>query len=175
MQQIPELRYQKQDCSLTLREGIAEFHRYLAALGREQMRDKGSSRLLLEHDATHVIFGMDTTLEQEAGLDTWLLFGCQYQLSYLRGYGKLPEIKAVYEALVSELGWSLFPRLYWKTLGLKWRVFRQTRKMTRKWPFRFPDEWLDRPVNELRAEHGLVILDVDQRETGVPLVWSGVY
>ena len=72
------------------------------------MRDKGSSRLLLEHDATHVIFGMDTTLEQEAGLDTWLLFGCQYQLSYLRGYGKLPEIKAVYEALVSELGWSLF-------------------------------------------------------------------
>ena len=40
--------------------------------------------------------------------------------------------------------------------------------MTRKWPFRFPDEWLDRPVNELRAEHGLVILNVDQRETGVP-------
>ena len=75
------MRYQEQDCSLTLREGIAEFHRYLAALGREQMRDKGSSRLLLEHDATHVIFGMDTTLEQEAGLDTWLLFGCQYQLS----------------------------------------------------------------------------------------------
>ena len=59
MQRIPDLRYQEQDCSLTLREGIAEFHRYLAALGREQMRDKGSSRLLLEHDATHVIFGQN--------------------------------------------------------------------------------------------------------------------
>ena len=33
---------------------------------------------------------MDTTLE-EAGLDVWLLFGCQYQLSYLREYGKLPR------------------------------------------------------------------------------------
>ena len=29
MQQTHLLRYQEQDCSLTLREGIAEFHRYL--------------------------------------------------------------------------------------------------------------------------------------------------
>ena len=45
--------------------------------------------------------------------------------------------------------------------------------MTRKWPFRFPDECLDRPVNELRAEHGLVILNVDQREPACPpLEWG---
>ena len=82
------LRNQEQDCSLTLREGIAEYHAYLGATGRKAMVDHAGSRLILEHDATHVIFGMDTSLEQEAGLDTWLVFGCQYQWRYLRGYAR---------------------------------------------------------------------------------------
>ena len=57
------LRYQEQDCGLTLREGIAEYHAYLKAIGRKAMVDRADSRLILEHDATHVIFGMDTSLE----------------------------------------------------------------------------------------------------------------
>ena len=90
------LQYQQQDCAMTLREGIAEYRAYLTVIDRKIMVDSSESRLLLEHDATHVIFGMDTTLEQEAGLDSWLLWGCQWRLSYIRGYGKLPEIKALY-------------------------------------------------------------------------------
>lgn len=175
MPAAPLLHYQQQDCPLTLREGLAEYHRYLAAIDRKQMVDSEGSRLLMEHDATHVIFGMDTTLEQEAGLDTWLLFGCRYRLSYLRAYGKLPEIKALYKALIGELGWSALLRLYWKTRGLKWRIFRQTRKMSHKWPFQFPEDWLDRPINELRAQHGVVILNETARDAGVPLQWSGAY
>ena len=84
------LRYQQQDCDLTLGEGVAEYHAYLEAIGRKAMVDHAGSRLILEHDATHVIFGMDTSLEQEAGLDTWLIFGCQYRWRYLRGYAQLP-------------------------------------------------------------------------------------
>ena len=64
------LRYQQQDCGLTLREGIAEYHAYLGAIGRKAMGDHAGSRLILEHDATYVIFGMDTSLEEEDGLDT---------------------------------------------------------------------------------------------------------
>ena len=88
------LRYQDPECALTLREGIAEYRSYLRHIGRKAMVDSEGSRLILEHDATHVIFGMDTSLEQEAGLDTWLLFGCQFQWRYVRGYAQLPEIKA---------------------------------------------------------------------------------
>ena len=55
-----DLRYQQQDCDLSLREGIAEYHAYLEAIGRKAMVDHAGSRLILEHDATHVIFGMDT-------------------------------------------------------------------------------------------------------------------
>ena len=65
------------------------------------MVDSQDSRLILGN-ATHVIFGMDTSLEQEAGLDTWLLFGCQFNWRYLRGYAQLPEIKALYKALMAE-------------------------------------------------------------------------
>ena len=38
------LRYQEQDCGLTLREGIAEYHAYLEAIGRKAMVDHAGSR-----------------------------------------------------------------------------------------------------------------------------------
>ena len=160
---------------MTLREGVEEYRAYLAAIERKIMVDTSESRLLLEHDATHVIFGMDTSLEQEAGLDSWLLWGCQWRLVYIRAYGNLPEIKALYRALIKEFGWRGLPRLYWKTLGLKWRVFRRSRSMSKKWPYQFPDPWLDKSINELRHEHGLIILNEEERWAGAPLAWSGHY
>ena len=118
---------------------------------------------------------MDTTLEQEAGLDSWLLWGCQWRLSYIRGYGKLPEIKALYRALIKEFGWLGFFRLYWKTLRLKGRVFKRSRSMAKKWPYEFPAAWLDRSIIELRQEHGVIILNEEERSVGEPLAWSGHY
>ena len=169
------LQYQQQGCAMTLREGIAEYRAYLTAIDRKIMVDSSESRLLLEHDATHVIFGMDTTLEQEAGLDSWLLWGCQWRLSYIRGYGKLPEIKALYRGLIKEFGWLGLFRLYWKTLRLKGRVFKRSRSMAKKWPYEFPAAWLDRPISELRQEHGVIILNEEERSVGEPLAWSGHY
>lgn len=170
-----DLRYQQQDCQLTLREGVAEYHSYLRSINRKAMVDGEGSRLILEHDVTHVIFGMDTSLEQEAGLDTWLLFGCQFKWRYLRGYSQLPEIKALYQALIAEGGWRLFLRLYWKCFGLKWRVLRRTRRMSHKWPFQFPEAWLDQPILALRDRHGISILSREERDTGDLIEWSGQY
>ena len=167
------LRYQEQDCGLTLRGGIAEYRAYFTVIGREAMVDHASSRLILEHDAAHVIFGMDTSLEQEAGLDTWLIFGYQWQ--YLRGYAQLPEIKALYKPLTKDGGWLFLIRLFWKCLGLKWRIIRRTRRMTHKWPFQFPEEWLDHPVVALRAQHGISTLTPEERATCDSLQWSGQY
>ena len=169
------LRYQQQGCDFTLREGIAEYRAYLEAIGRKAMVDHAGSRPILEHDATHVIFGMDTSLEQEAGLDTWLIFGCQYRWRYLRGYAQLPEIKALYKALTKNGGWFLLLRLYLKCIGLKWRIIRRTRRMTHKWPFQFPEAWLDQSIASLRAQHGISILTLEERATGDLLEWSGQY
>lgn len=169
------LLYQQQHCELTLSEGVEEYRSYLRDIDRKAMVDGEDSRLILEHDATHVMFGMDTSLEQEAGLDTWLLFGCQFKWRYLRGYSELPEIKALYQALMAEGGWRLFLQLYWKCLGLKWRIFRRTRRMSQKWPFQFPEEWLALPISALRERHGIDILTYEERDTGDLLEWSGQY
>jgi hypothetical protein len=172
---LMNLRYQQQDCSLTLREGVEEYRAYLSVIGRKAMTDKEGTRLILEHDVSHVIFGMDTSLEQEAGLDTWVLLGCQFRWRYIRRYSNLPEIRALYRSLVADCGWSLFPRLYWKCLGMQWRIFRRTRKMKSKWPFQFPEAWLDQPVAMLREEHGVSILTPEERETGEVVQWNGRY
>ena len=73
---------------------MAEYHRYLRDIDRKAMIDGEGARHILEHDVTHVIFGMDTSL----------LFGCQFKWRYLRGYAQLPEIKALYQALITEGG-----------------------------------------------------------------------
>ena len=57
--------------------------------------------------------------------------------------------------------------------GEAWAV--QHRRMSRKWPFEFPEEWLDRSIASLRAQHGITVLTDEERETGDLLQWSGHY
>ena len=44
--------------------------------------------------------------------------------------------------------------------------------MNKKWPFQFPDEYLDRRINELREEYGIEILKEDDKKIK-KLIWSG--
>ena len=108
-----DLRYQQQHCELTLRQGLAEYHRYLAAIGRKAMVDRAGSRLILTRRHPRDIRHGYVT---RAG--GWLghlaAVRCRYEWRYLRGYAQLPDIKALYRALISEKGWFLFPMLYWK-------------------------------------------------------------
>ena len=63
------LNFQNQDCNTSLQEGIEEYRSYLRKNNRyvlgEQVSDSEKWGILC-HDATHVIFGLDTTLEEEA-------------------------------------------------------------------------------------------------------------
>ena len=75
------LNFQNQDCNTSLQEGIDEYRSYLRINNRyvlgEQVSDSEKWGILC-HDATHVIFGLDTTLEEEAMLDCWVFFGGNY-------------------------------------------------------------------------------------------------
>ena len=113
------LSFKNQNCSLTLREGIEEYNDYLRANGKEVLAQLRDSSIVQDHDVTHVIFGLDTTLEEESLLDTWVLWCCSYRLSHLMSYSKQPEIKDLYKKLLREVGIFKFLNLSCPTTSLQ--------------------------------------------------------
>ena len=96
------LEYQKQDCELTLAQGLDCYYNSFPD-SKEVFKDnEKSGTLLRDHDSTHVIFGLDISIEQEAILDTWVLWGCKFKWKYLLGYSKLPQITELQKRLFKE-------------------------------------------------------------------------
>jgi len=65
--------------------------------------------------------------------------------------------------LVSELGLTFIPKLYWRNKHVIWTVIRHTRRMKKKWPFELPSTLLDRRLNDLREEYGITVLTSEQK------------
>ena len=70
------LSFKEQNCDFTLGEGIKEYNEYLVLNDKKVLPQLKDSSIVMDHDATHVIFGLDTTLEEESLLDTWVLWCC---------------------------------------------------------------------------------------------------
>ena len=85
-----DISFQDQSCDLTLEEGLEEYRAYLQTNGKKQLIDKPGSQIIRDHDATHVSFGLDTSIEQESLLDSWVLRGCHWKLQELFAYQNLP-------------------------------------------------------------------------------------
>ena len=63
---------------------------------------------ILGHDATHVIFGLDTSLEEEAMLDCWVIFGggvFKVVKEFYKGSLDLKETNKKVFALTKEVGY----------------------------------------------------------------------
>jgi len=119
-----------------------------------------------------VIFGLDISIDQEAILDTWVFWGCSFKWKYLLGYSKLPEIKELNKKLFKEFGVKGFLKLYWNNIGIKRKVFSKTFKMSKKWPFQVPEEYLKVKISKLRKIHGIDILTSGELNYS-PTHWSG--
>tara|TARA_B100000073_G_scaffold323540_1_gene305705 strand:+ start:304 stop:810 length:507 start_codon:yes stop_codon:yes gene_type:complete len=158
------LEYQKQNCNLTLRDGLDCYYKSFPESTEVLMDTQDSGTMMRDHDSTHVIFGLDISLEQEAILDTWVLWGSKWKLKYLLGYNKLPQIKQLTKDLFKELGILGFLKLYWRVLGIKRRVVFKTFKMKKKWPFKVPEEYLSMKISDLREIHGIEVLLPEEME-----------
>ena len=152
------LEYQDQNCSLTLQEGLNCYYEAFPESTEIFKDNAGSGTLLRDHDCTHVIFGLDISIEQESILDTWVLWGSKWELRYLLGYQKLPQIKQLYKNLVNEIGYFGFIKILWKLGGIKRKVIFRTFKMRKKWPFKMPEKYLSMKISDLREMHGIKVL-----------------
>ena len=166
------LEYQKQNCDLTLAEGLQCYYDSFPKNKEIFVDTEGSETLLRDHDCTHVIFGLDISLDQEAILDTWVLWGSKFKWSYLLGYNRLPQIKELTKYLFKELGVMGFLKLYWNVMAVKRKVIFKTFKMKKKWPFQVPERYLNMKISDLRKMHGIVVLKKEDLNY-IPLIWSG--
>ena len=162
------LEYQKQDCGLTLKEGLDCYYKSFPETTEIFEDDEESGTLLRDHDCTHIIFGLDISIEQESILDTWVLWGSKWELKYILGYQKLPQIKKLYKDLVKEIGYFGLIKILWKLGRIKRKVMFRTFKMKKKWPFKMPEEYLSMKISDLREMHGIKVL-LPEEMTYIPL------
>ena len=168
-----KLSFQDQSCDLTLEEGLEEYRAYLQANGKKQLMDKPNSTIIRDHYATHVVFYLDTALEQESVLDSWVLLCCQWKFKELFAYQKLPELKELNKYLQKEVGYLKLVLIVFKLIPLKLRIRRRTKAMNKKWPFNSPDSLMNQRVCDLRKEYGIKILEPEERIITKPLIWQG--
>ena len=162
------LDYRKQDCDLTLQEGLECYYKSFPETTEIFGDNNESGTLLRDHDCTHVVFGLDISIEQESILDTWVLWGSKWELKYLLGYMKLPQIKQLYKDLINEIGYFGLVKILWKLGGIKRKVMFRAFKMKKKWPFKMPEEYLSMKISDLREMHGIKVLQPEEMEY-VPL------
>ncbi len=142
--------YQEQDSPLTLAEGLDEYYRVNGSrVSRPSTLPPESMTLFRNHDACHVIFGLDTTLEDEAVVDTRTLLSCDVGFSRYAEY--LTSDKQA-KAIFKEVGY--FTVLI-GTLRATPRLLRaviEKFRMTKKWPWTPPENFFGRTLADLRRE-----------------------
>jgi len=148
--------YLEQDSPLTLAEGLAEYYRVNGErVSPPQSLPPESAELFRRHDICHVIFGLGTTLADEAVVDTRTLVSCDVGFRrYARYLASDAEAKAVFR----ETGYGV---VAWATLKAIPRIacaaiaaFR----MKKRWPWDPPDEYRSRTLADLRREYGIRIV-----------------
>ena len=170
---MTNLSFQSQNCDITLAEGLEEYRAYLRTNGKKQLIDKPGSTIIRDHDATHVMFGLDTSIEQESMLDSWVFLGTKWKLKELLAYNKLPELKQLYKDFWHDPGYFKLIMTAIKLLPIKLKIRKRAKQMNKKWPFVSPDSLMNQKVCDLREEYGIKILTAEERTVQKPLIWSG--
>ena len=153
----PRCHYQEQDLQQTLAEGLAEYY----AVNGERVAPLPSlpaeSRALFRnHDICHVIFGLDTTLDDEGMADVRTLLSCDVGWRrYARYMTSDPQAKAIFK----DLGYA---RAVWATLIIVPRMARamggRAWRTSKRWPWETPAGYLDRPLADLRRDYGIRLI-----------------
>lgn len=150
------LRYQVQESNLTLRQGLEEY--FGANPGLVDPAKASTATIgsyLNNHDVSHVVFGTTTSLRDEILQDTWTFLAVDVSAKqYVRDFVKEEEGKQIMEGA---LKWGAIPglvRLVWNLPRLFWR----SSKMSKKWPWKGWERYLDVPLAEIRREFGIRVL-----------------
>jgi len=146
--------FEHQETSQTLAQGLAEYYSRNPGLVRGAQLSPDAQEFFRCHDAAHVVFGCGTSLPDEAAVKLSSLFGTSAGFSVLRGY-RLHESIDIYRRLRLR---DILRTIVIAIVVVPRTVFRCLRQ-TRRWPWADFAVHLDKPLGELRAEHGIRVAD----------------
>ena len=152
------LKYQHQNSSQTLIEGLEE---YYDSNPREVREFANKIPFLVNHDITHVVFGLGTSIEEESMLDTWTLRGTDITWKEIYNYAFDKELKKLTNIIVkNQGGWTRVILVIVKVIPQKLKIhFNRIPKMKKKWPYaNVNEEMMSSKISELRKEYGIRLI-----------------
>ena len=157
--------FQKQDCDLTLQEGL---NIYYDAFDDKDSILKGDTLtdFIFGHDCTHVIFGLGLSVREESILDTYTIFGCKDSVKVLiLGVGQIfksNELMNLYKRLISEHGVKGLINIVISARKAKSIAKMNTKKMKKKWIYLNPGNYLSHKISDIRNEFGISVLSQEE-------------
>ena len=152
-------KYTIQHCSMTLKEGLEEYYIFNPAQIKEYSQ---KIPLLVDHDITHVIFGLGTSIEEESLLDTWTIRGTDITWKQIYHYTFDEDFKKLIKIIVKDQGgWFSVIKVVIKCIPLKMKIhFNRIPKMKKKWPYsNVTDDMMLRSIIDLRNEYGIKVIN----------------
>ena len=152
--------FQQQNSTQTLREGLEEFYSINTQFKALVEKNSPNAHIFKEHDYTHVLFGLGTSIEEESILDTYVIWGMKFNWGKIINFYKDPEYKEVIGDIVQKHGGYLgIFNIYMSLMPIKLRVFFRCMKMKKKWNYHdISDEMLSAKLCDLREEYNIELL-----------------
>ena len=153
------IKYTQQESTQTLKEGLEEYY----STNPQQVKEF-SDRIpvLADHDITHVIFGLGTSIEEESLLDTWTIRGTDISWKEIYEYAFDKEFKNLTKIIVKDQGgWFNVIKVVIKCIPLKIKIhFNRIPMMKKKWPYsNVTNEMMSASIKDLRNQYGIKVLD----------------
>jgi len=155
--------FQKQDSLQTLEEGLEEFYSINPAFKELLEIDSPNTKVFKQHDYTHVLFGMGTSMMEESLLDTYVIWGTKFNWGSIIDFYRDPDYSQFIKSLIGKYGgyWSIF-KIYMKLMPIKFKIFRLCKKMTKRWNYHTPENYLNKTLKDIRQEFNIKLLPLDQ-------------
>lgn len=136
---------------LTLEEALVQFRAENGLTHKYDAMSAKAQKHFERHDIIHVLFGLSTSLREEAQADGWTLVASDIGLQDIRTFMQLPEEKDV----LKEVGWWALTKGFVASLpdyvSIAWR----SRKMRKKWRWSDNAQYRQQNVSAIRQEFGI--------------------
>jgi len=151
-----KLPYLKQDCDLTLKEGL-ELHYSVNPSFKENVKLVPA---FYNHDIAHVLFGLNTSISNEALADSRCIFSTNWGYKkYFSDYFNNPNAIKIVKDIFKENGYIKSIFLSFICIPKVFRVYIDSKRMYKKWELDPNDNLLNTKLSDLRNKYNITIIN----------------